>query len=153
MTVELDMQDPLVMFQVKTALVPTGTPDTSDVGDDGLEIVAVPLATLQTPRPTNGVFPANVKNPELQFVWAGPAKATVTGLSFVNVTDELEVGHDPSVIIQIKTALVPTGTPVTADVGDDGIAIVAVPLNTVHKPVPTDGVLPAKVKFPELQFD
>ena len=67
-TVELDVQDPLVMFQVKTALVPTGTPDTADVDDDGLEIVTVPLVTVHKPTPIVGVLPANVKVPELQFV-------------------------------------------------------------------------------------
>ena len=78
--------------------------------------------------------------------------ATVTGLSFVIVTVELDE-QDPLVIVQVKTALVPTGTPVTADVADDKLAIEAVPLNTLHVPTPTVGALPANVKDPELQLD
>ena len=68
MTVELDEQDPLVIVHFKTALVPTGTPVTDDVGDNGVVIAAVPLNTLHVPTPTNAVFPAKVKDPELQFV-------------------------------------------------------------------------------------
>ena len=67
MTVELDEQDPLVIVHFKTALVPTGTPATDDVGDNGLAIVAVPLNTLHVPTPTVGVLPANMKVPELQW--------------------------------------------------------------------------------------
>ena len=152
MTVELEEQDPFVIVHFKTALVPTGTPVTVDVGDDGLEIVAIPLTTLHVPTPTNAVFPTNVKEPELQFDCAGPAAATVTGLSFVNVTVELDE-QDPLVTVQVKTALVPTGTPDTADIGDDGLAIEAVPLRTVHNPVPIAGTFPANVKEPELQLD
>ena len=68
MIVELDEQDPLVMVHVKTALVPTGTPITVEVDNDGLEIAAVPLKTLHVPTPDRAVLPANVKDPELQFV-------------------------------------------------------------------------------------
>ena len=68
MTNELEEQDPLVIVQVKTALDPAGTPVTADVGDDVLAIVATPLKTVHVPTPTNAVFPANVKDPELQFV-------------------------------------------------------------------------------------
>ena len=146
------MQDPLVIVHFKTVLVPAGTPVTVDVGDDGLEIVAVPLNTLHAPTPTAAVFPANVKEPELQFVWAIPADATVTGVSFVKVTVELDV-QDPLVIVHFKTALVPTGTPVTVDIGDDGLEIAAAPLKTLHVPTPDTAVLAANVKDPELQFD
>ena len=61
------MQVPLVIVQVKTALVPKGTPETVDIADDGLAIEAVPLKTVHTPTPDTAVFPANVKEPELQF--------------------------------------------------------------------------------------
>ena len=93
-----------------------------------------------------------MKVPELQFVWATPATDTVAGLSFVNVTVELDA-QDPFVIVHFKTALVPTGTPDTADIGDDGLAIEAVPLKTLHTPTPDTAVFPANVKEPELQLD
>ena len=141
-----------MIVHVKTAIVPTGTPVTADVGSEGLVITAVPLKTLHTPVPTNAVLPANVKVPKLQIDWGVPAFETVVRELFVNVTVVAEV-QAPFVIVQVKTALVPTGTPVTADTSDVGTAITAVPLETVQNPVPTAAVLPANVKFPELQFD
>ena len=72
-----------------------------------------------------------------------------TSRSFVNdtVADEL---HVPFVIVQRNTAVVPAGTPVTVDVGEDGVVIVAVPLTSVHKPVPGEGLFPARVNDPVL---
>ncbi len=42
--------------------------------------------------------------------------------------------------------LVPTANPVTPEVGELGVVIVPVPAIKVHNPVPTTGVLPAKVE-------
>ena len=49
-------------------------------------------------------------------------------------------------------AELPTGTPVTPEVLELGVVIVAVPLTTLQAPVPTEGELPAKVKLPLLQL-
>ncbi len=62
-----DVQVPLVVVQRSVALVPAGTPDTDDVGEDALEIVAVPLTTVHIPEPLAGVLPASVKDPLLHF--------------------------------------------------------------------------------------
>ena len=70
----------------------------------------------------------------------------------VSITSSVDV-QAPFVIVHLSVALVPTGTPVTAEVLDVGVVIVAVPVTTLHKPVPTVGLLPASVKFPLLQFD
>jgi hypothetical protein len=43
-------------------------------------------------------------------------------------------------------------TPVTPDVAEDGVVIVAVPLTTLHAPVPEVAVLPASVKDVLLQL-
>ena len=51
-------------------------------------------------------------------------------------------------MVQRKVALVPTGTPLTAEVAEPGLAIVAVPLITVQVPVPEVGTFPARVKVP-----
>ena len=40
----------------------------------------------------------------------------------------------------------------TVEVPDVGVVMVAVPVTTVHKPVPVTGALPASVKFPLLQI-
>src|SRR5687768_9932873 len=58
--------------------------------------------------------------------------------------------HAPFTIVQRRIAVAPAGTPVTPDVALEGVVIVAVPLCTVHVPVPTDGELPASVKLPLL---
>ena len=49
--------------QRSVALVPGGTPDTSELGDAGDAMVAVPLTTLHTPAPTIGWVADNVKDP------------------------------------------------------------------------------------------
>ena len=50
-------------------------------------------------------------------------------------------------MVQVKVALSPAVIPVTSDVGDVSSVIVAVPLVTVHNPVPTTGVFPDKVNI------
>ena len=53
--------------------------------------------------------------------------------------------HVPLLIVQVNVAVFPAVT-VTAEVADDGVEMVAVPLDKVHVPVPEVGVFPAKVK-------
>ena len=65
------------------------------------------------------------------------------------VSEEVQV---PLVVVQLSVALVPAGTPVTPEVAEDGVVIVAVPLTTLQTPVPTLGALPASVKELILQF-
>jgi hypothetical protein len=55
-------------------------------------------------------------------------------------------------MVHLRVALVPTGTPVTVEVADEGVVIVAVPLTTLHTPVPEVAALPARVKDPLLQL-
>ena len=74
-----------------------------------------------------------------------PASAVGFAL-FVNATSSVEAVHDPLEIVHVKVALLPAVTPVTPDVAEDASVIVAVPLDTVHKPLPTEAALPAKVK-------
>ena len=50
-------------------------------------------------------------------------------------------------IVHLKVALVPAVILVTAEVGDPGVAIVAVPDTTVQTPVPVVAMFPAKVKL------
>ena len=57
--------------------------------------------------------------------------------------------HDPLVMVQIKLYTPPTVKPVTAEVGDDGLVILAA-LVVVHNPLPLEGVLPFKFVDPAL---
>ena len=52
----------------------------------------------------------------------------------------------PFDIVHLNVALLPAVIPVTAEVAEPGVVIVAVPLTTLHVPVPVVGVLPARVK-------
>ena len=51
-------------------------------------------------------------------------------------------------IVQRSTAVPLAGTPVTPELYDDGEVMVAVPLVTVHTPVPEEAEFPASVKLP-----
>ena len=62
-----------------------------------------------------------------------------------------EPGHTPFVIVQVRVAEPPIKSPVTPDVGEDGVVIVAGPATTAHIPEPTVGVFPAKVVVVTLQ--
>jgi hypothetical protein len=145
-TSSVDMQAPFVIVHLKVGLVPAGTPVTPEVGKEGVVIVAVPLTTLHTPVPIEGGLPARVKLLLLQLTWSVPAFAVVGVALFVNTTSSVDGVQGLFEIVHLKVALVPTGTPVTPDVGEDGVVIVAVPLTTLHAPVPTVAVLPASVK-------
>ena len=66
------------------------------------------------------------------------AEVVITTSSVEGVQGELE-------IVQRRVAVPGTAKPVTPDVGELGVVIVAVPETTLHVPVPTVGVFPAKV--------
>ena len=63
----------------------------------------------------------------------------------VITTSSNEAAQGAFEIVQRRVAVPAATNPVTPDVGEVGVVIVAVPEKTVHKPVPTEGVLPAKV--------
>ena len=149
-TVSVEVQVPLVVVQRSVALVPTGRPVTVDVADDGVVIVAVPLTRLQRPVPTLGALPVSVKDPLLHCSWPLPASAAVGCASLVSTTSSVDAGQLPLVIVQRKVALVPAGTPVTPELAEDAVVIVAVPLTTVQVPVPVVGTFPASVNAPLL---
>ena len=52
------------------------------------------------------------------------------------------------VIVQTNV-FAPTVNPVTPDVGELGVVTLALPAITVHAPVPTEGVFPARVAVVE----
>ena len=58
----------------------------------------------------------------------------------------------PFDIVHLNVALLPAVMPVTAEVADVGVVTVAVPLITLHVPVPVVGVLPARVKLALLHW-
>lgn len=77
----------------------------------------------------------------LEFV---PAAETVGGKSRIIATVEVDGGHVPLEIVHWKI-FVPGDKPVTPEVANVGVVIAPPPEINVHKPLPTAGVLPAKV--------
>ena len=73
---------------------------------------------------------------------------TVGTVLFVNTTSSEDAVHAPLLIVQRSVALPPDGTPVTPDVAEDEVVIVAVPLTRLQAPVPVVAVLPASVNEP-----
>jgi hypothetical protein len=70
---------------------------------------------------------------------------------FVSTTSSVEE-QVPLVVVQRKVAALPAVMPVTPEVGEVGVVMVAVPLTTVQRPEPRLGALPASVKVLVLQF-
>ena len=60
------------------------------------------------------------------------------------VTVSFDDGQVRLLIVQTNV-FAPTDNPVTPDVGELGVVTVALPAITDQAPVPTDGVLPARV--------
>lgn len=69
---------------------------------------------------------------------------TVGTLFTLIVTTSDDDGHGELSIVQRNT-LAPNPSPVTPDVGEEGVVIVPLPLTNVQVPVPTVGTFPAKV--------
>ena len=90
--------------------------------------------------------PVNVELLPLHTV-SVPLMLTAGFVLLLNTTSSVEAIHDPLEIVHVKVALLPAVTPVTPEVAEDALVIVAVPLDTVHKPLPTEAALPAKVKL------
>ena len=123
--------------------VPKANPVTPEVGEVGVVTVAPPAITVHTPAPTVGVFPASVAVVE-HTVWFGPAAESVGKLKRKIVTESNDAAHVPLEMVQTKI-FVPTPNPVSPDVGEVGVVMVALPATMVQSPVPTTGVFPASV--------
>jgi hypothetical protein len=139
-------QTPLEIIHSKV-FAPTLKPVTPEVGEPGEVTAALPARTVQEPVPTDGALPANVAV-VAHTVWSDPAIATVGSSSRVMLTVSLDVGQMPLVIIH-SNRLLPTLRLVTPEVGEPGVVTVALPAMTVHVPLPTVGVLPARVAVVE----
>ena len=60
--------------------------------------------------------------------------------------------HAPLLIVHLKVAALPMDKPVTPDVASVLVVTVAVPLITVHAPVPVVGALPLNVAVLKLHI-
>jgi hypothetical protein len=137
-----ERQVPLEIVHIKR-LIPILKPLTEVFVADGLAIVAVPVATVQSPVPVVGVLAPSVAE-EVHRVCEVPALAVVGFASFVTVTVLLDEGQVPLEIVHTKL-LTPVLSPVTPLVDEEGLVTVAVPLPTDQSPVPVVGVLAASV--------
>ena len=111
--------------------------------------VPVPLVTDQAPTPVASVY-VEVE-PEHTVAEPPLIAATVGKGLLVSTTSSVDV-QAPLVMVHLRVALVPTGTPVTPEFRNVGLVMVAVPVSRLHAPVPVEGLLPARVKLPLLQL-
>jgi hypothetical protein len=138
-------QTPFDIVHCNTADEPATSPVTPDVGDVGLEMVAVPEETVHCPLPIAGLLPSRVVVVTLHKPWSVPAFAVEGSASTFIFTVEEEAGQFPFVILHLKVAESPTIKPVTVVVGSLASVMVAVPESNVQLPVPTAAGLPSKV--------
>ena len=71
--------------------------------------------------------------------------AVVGNSSLVTMTSSVEAAQTPLMIDHLSVTLDPADTPVTVEVDNVGVVIVALPLTMVHALVPTAGVFAAMV--------
>ena len=138
-------QAPLLIVHLKVELAPTVNPVTPLVGDDGVVIAAVPDTTVHTPLPTAGVFPAKVAVVVLHKFWSEFALAAVAGAAIVITTSSVDAAQAPLLMVHLKVTLEGMVMPVTVELAEPGVVMVAVPETTLHSPVPVAGTLPERV--------
>jgi hypothetical protein len=135
---------PFVIVHLKV-FIPTVKPVTPEAGLLTSVTLAPPAVTVHVPVfPAAGTFPVKLAMVK-QVVWFTPTVATAGAGFLVILTLLTEAGQVPLVIVQVKV-LMPKPKPVTVEVGELGLVIVPAPAVSVHCPVPTVGVFPAKVK-------
>ena len=131
-------QGPLLMVQRYT-FAPNAIPETVVVGLVAFAKVPVPLTTVQVPLAgAVAAFAArDTETTGAHRFWAGPAFAAAAFRSNTLMTTSSVGefgGHGPLLMVQ-RRVVTPTGIPVTVEVGEFGLVMVAVPLTTVQVPV------------------
>jgi hypothetical protein len=106
-------------------------------------MVPVPLTRVHKPVPVDGVFPARVKlAPHILAVT--PALDAV-GASTPVIVTWAKLGEQGLLEIVHWKTFGPAPNPLTAELGNAALAIIPLPLTSVHTPVPTIGVFPLRV--------
>src|ERR1035437_9973208 len=124
-------------------------PVTPELKAPGVVTTPVPAMVVQAPTPTAGLLPARVATVVLHRSWAGPATETLGNLSEVMTTvlEEAAQAPPPLVMVHLKVEEAPMVKPVTPELNAPGVVIVtpAQPAVQVQAPIPTAGLLPARV--------
>ena len=81
---------------------------------------------------------------DVQILEVVPAVEIVGGTSLIIVTVDVDGGHVPLDIVHWNE-FAPNANPVITEVGEEGVVTIPLPETSVHTPVPTVGVFPAKV--------
>lgn len=75
----------------------------------------------------------------------------VTGEAILIVTSSVELAQAPFAMVHLRVAEAPTTSPVTAELAEEGVVIVAVPETTDQVPTPEEGAFPSRVVLVTLQ--
>lgn len=142
----VDEQTPLAIVQTNE-LVPMPKLVTWELGSFADTTVPEPAMSDQVPIPTAGGLPDSVVL-VAQIFWLVPATAIVGFTSLEITTLSVDEVQGPFVIVQTSVVLWPGKSPVTAEVGDDGLVTVPGPLVMVQEPVPKAGEFAAKLVVP-----
>jgi hypothetical protein len=118
---------------------------------------AGPAVCVQVPVPEVAVFAAIVVDPgEVQMVWSVPALAVVGAALRVTTTSSEELVQIPFEIVQ-RSVYAPVGAGLGVNVAEGEFTLLNWAVSkdpptgvdtTLHAPVPTDGVLAARVNPP-----
>ena len=127
----------------RNTFAPTPKPVIPEVGELEVVIVPAPETSVHEPVPTVAVLPASVAE-VAHTVWSAPAAATV-GLSLLVMVTSSEVAVQGALLMVQRNTFAPTPKPVIPEVGELEEVIVPLPETSVHDPVPTVAVLPARV--------
>jgi hypothetical protein len=151
-TSSLEEHVPFVTVHLNVIELPAVKPVIPVVALVGV-VIAAPFAAptiVHKPLPTDGMLPAKVNALLLHCAWSTLA-FDVTFALFVKTTSSLDE-HVPFVTVHLSVTEVPDVNPDIADVALAVVVIVApfAAPTIVHKPLPTEGVLPAKVNEPLL---
>ena len=124
-------QTPLEIVQ-RSTLLPTESPDTSEVGDVALSKIAVPEITVQRPFPMIGEFAESVAT-VAQIVWSIPTLAAVGEACTIIETSSNTSAQAPPGMVHRKV-FVPIESPETLVLARFSLVKVPVPAITDQIP-------------------
>src|ERR1035437_2812855 len=144
-------QTPFEMVQRNVDAAPGVSPVTPELKTVGEVTTPVPDVTVHAPVPGAELLPARVVTVTLHRFWVAPALAAGAGAATLILTVLTEGAQVPLEIVHCRVEVAPGVSPVTPELKRAGVVTTAVPAVTIQAPVPTPGLLAARVVVVTLQ--